>query len=122
MSDNTSASAKLQALRKDYSARLPEKGRSILTMWQSLEQNWSESGVAELQRMCHSLAGSGSTYGYSEITRKARDAENKLSALATKEQKPDNEKRVQITQTINKLRQACIDHATSGVNSNKQSG
>ena len=97
----------LQSLREDYAIRLPDKLSEIDAHWRMLGAvAWDPAGAAVLQRLTHSLAGSGSTFGYPELGEIARSAEQLLKAWLQDQRVPDSTQRVQLENLLGKLHQA----------------
>ena len=70
---------KLAALLKNYRSQLSARLKEIDTLWNQVSEH-GEMGDAgcELYRLVHSLAGSGASFGFSELSKKAKDFENSL--------------------------------------------
>lgn len=69
---------KLQALRQDYTNALPQRINLLHTLWQALQQGWGSATLQAFHRDVHSLCGSAGTYGYSDISFRARQLEQAL--------------------------------------------
>jgi diguanylate cyclase (GGDEF)-like protein len=81
---------KFQALRENYVAGLNEKLAQIEDLWKDLaREQWEQERVETLHRYAHSLIGSGSTFGFHEISSAARALDNELKALLEKQALPD---------------------------------
>lgn len=71
-------------LRATYLAQLPAKIQHLVAAWEHLASDPTGPGLAEaLYRQAHTLAGSGATFGYSELTEAARQVELALAPLRT---------------------------------------
>ena len=69
----------LRALRVSYADQLPEKLQEIETRWQTLNAGeWDPASAEVLHRLTHSLAGSGSTFGFPKLGEIARSIEQLL--------------------------------------------
>ena len=81
MPDNTQARlAKLQKLRKAYTAGLAERLAGIAQCWALVRQSPEDSSnVRELHRQVHSMAGSAGTFGYRRLGQAARNLEKIIS-------------------------------------------
>lgn len=77
--DNDKLQQQLDAIRAQYTDILPERLANINSKWHQLLTAWTPSAAQELTNMCHSLAGSATTFGFPEITRLSRQAEQLLS-------------------------------------------
>jgi len=75
------AVAALQALRRDYSVRMPERALELEARFAALEAGWTAADAAELRRLAHNLAGSGSAYGFPELSADAQRLERALDAV-----------------------------------------
>lgn len=72
---------KLHDLFVIYSKKLPDKIAQIEHQWQELLSKWDKLLYQNLHRDVHSLCGSAGTYGYNEVSKKARELEVYLKAL-----------------------------------------
>jgi diguanylate cyclase (GGDEF)-like protein len=69
-------------LMQSYVAALPEKIFEIKKSWrEARDEQWRGNASRELYRLVHQLAGSGTVFGFPEITEAARRAADCLSAL-----------------------------------------
>jgi HPt (histidine-containing phosphotransfer) domain-containing protein len=63
-------------LRTYFAARLPVRLDEIEAAWrESLHSSWETEPLRRFHRLVHSLAGAGTTFGYPEVSRAARDLE-----------------------------------------------
>lgn len=61
---------KLQDLQHNYAEKLPDKIEALWKIWDNVQNNRNKSGLlSEFRRMTHSLIGSGSTFGFNDITK-----------------------------------------------------
>jgi len=76
----------LRALSDGYARKLPEKLAQIGALWMVVRDeapsSWPVDALSNLHRMVHSLAGSGTTFGFAEVSKYARRAEIVLKPLA----------------------------------------
>ena len=98
---------KLLALREDYVSSLPGKISEVDTLWDTLTRQWQHNTLATLQRHAHSLAGSGATFGFSDISGTARALDNVLKELTQTDEAPAAQLRDTIAASISALKQAC---------------
>ncbi|MDY6981243.1 MAG: diguanylate cyclase, partial [Pseudomonadota bacterium] len=56
--------ARLERLHQDYARQLPDKIAVIDRLWQQLLAAPDTAIRQELIRLCHTLAGSGASYGF----------------------------------------------------------
>ncbi|MDO9224555.1 MAG: diguanylate cyclase [Pseudomonadota bacterium] len=81
--------AELAALRTEYADELPKRLREIDTLWQTLENGpWSPEALHKLHLHIHRLAGAGTTFGYAEMSKTARDLEKRLMAWLREPDRP----------------------------------
>ncbi len=66
----------LSELRNAYLAQLPQKLAQLNETWAQLQTDWVAESAMSLHRQLHSLAGSGTTYGFPRITDEARSLES----------------------------------------------
>ena len=67
---------KLEALRLEYQQMLPTKLENILALWQTIKkQKELGESMEEFYRQVHSLAGSGTTFGFSRLSSAAKELE-----------------------------------------------
>ncbi len=73
---------KLAIVRNNYARQLPQRIQEIETGWRQLkETEWNAQSLAALHRKVHSLAGSGGTFGFSDLGRAARNMEVPLKMV-----------------------------------------
>lgn len=77
-------SARFAELRQSYVAQLVEKTTQMLDDWQKIEAGEASAAtIVELQRIAHTLAGTGSTFGLPEVSSTAHALEVILSQLSS---------------------------------------
>lgn len=91
---NASFTERMAALGAQFRAELPRRVADLQSQWGELEHLWSRGALApdvmpedvpalaELHRIAHNLAGSGSTFGFEAITVQARVVDTLLKTLA----------------------------------------
>lgn len=72
---------KLLRLRKNYTDSLQNRLSEIQAETKNLLSEWSQESAKTLHRLCHSLAGSGATFGFPEISKAGRQLENLLDTI-----------------------------------------
>jgi len=78
---------KLQLLRQQYAEKLPARITTLEQQWHALNPDPQSAQYENLIREFHSLAGSGTSFGFPKITIYSRDIENiLLGAKATNAQ------------------------------------
>ena len=70
--------ARLDLLFQDYARRLPGKVTEIEQAWRALQDAPDSDRHQVLVRLCHTLAGSGASYGYEQVTEQSRCIERQL--------------------------------------------
>ena len=66
----------LIALRDEYQSNLPAKIQQLEELWRGLcEDAWDVEAFHLFTRLAHSLAGSGATYGFVQVSQAARALE-----------------------------------------------
>ena len=73
---------KLRLLGVDYAEQLPGKIAQIQEIWKNLQTGWDQLACQTLHRMAHGLSGSGALFGFSAISKAARDLDCSLVDLA----------------------------------------
>ncbi len=69
----------LRDLQQYFASRLPERLEEIEMAWAEVrESGWAPDALRTFHRLAHSLTGAGSTFGYPEVTRTARNLERYL--------------------------------------------
>ena len=79
MPNDQSVQDKLKALLDTYRSQLPQRLNEIDTLWQVVcEQGKMGDEGKELYRLVHSLAGSGASFGFSDLSKAAKAFEMAL--------------------------------------------
>lgn len=74
---------KMKELQEDYRRKLPERLKSIQETWSICSQkDFSDPHYKQLEKLLHHLSGSGSTFGFPEISKKSKEIELLLSELS----------------------------------------
>jgi chemotaxis protein histidine kinase CheA len=98
---------KLQLLRQQYADKLPERVIDIEQKWLALNQSNPETAEYQnLIREFHSLAGSGASYGFANVTTLSREIENILLDSITNKNQHSEEILTQINIKLSALKQA----------------
>lgn len=95
---------RLQALREDYVARLPERIADIEQDWAAVAGQAAPHAGDRLYRKLHSLAGSAGTFGLADLSRQARSIEQQLHNLTASGERLDVKEHAVITAGIAQLR------------------
>jgi len=101
----TGLQEKLRLLAEAYAAKLPDKIDQIDQMWRQLQAEWNEEGLQTLHRTVHSLAGSGKTFGFAEISVAAHDLEGILKGIMKLKTPASEQQCAQVQKKIEELRQ-----------------
>lgn len=95
---------KLSALRIQYINKLPERLQKLEQCWQGLDKDFN--ALSEFHREVHSLAGSGGTFGFSELSQTARILERTLFIFIKLKQTLSFEQKQHISLEFSQLSQA----------------
>ncbi len=69
-----------ERLRAQYRSKLPDRLADINDDWAKISvDGWNEEVARSIHNACHLLAGTGKTFGYSNVTKYARIVETKLT-------------------------------------------
>lgn len=73
---------KMRSLHREYQKLLPIRLREIERLWaEASGQDGDTEGLTRLCRMVHTLAGSGSTFGFTNLSKKARQVEGLVNEV-----------------------------------------
>lgn len=92
MSNGNNLQDKLNAAFKAYSSALPEKIVEISTCWNKLLKEWDHWVFEDFKRSIHSLHGSGSIYGYTDMSLIAGQIEKILNHSSDAKNTSDEDK------------------------------
>jgi len=99
----------LAKLRADYAEQLPATVAQMEDLWRQLvAAEITSPRLAELGRMAHSIAGSGTTFGVPNATRAARDLECFLDRYTQSGQLPGRTEQETVSALLAALRQAAV--------------
>lgn len=108
----------MAVLRRQYVEVFPGKIHDIEECWNRMNDgdaaatdqvDWALEDMSSLRLMVHSLAGSGATFGFTEISEKARAAENSLIPLIEEDVAPSPEIRSEIEAHLSALAGVSLD-------------
>ena len=72
----------LRGLQQDYAEQLPAKIEEMEKLWSTIQDSKNNyKRLAQLRKMSHKLIGSGSTFGFDEITKNAQQLEMLLDMV-----------------------------------------
>lgn len=93
-----------ERLRAEYRRKLPDRLADINDDWAKISvDGWNEEVARSIHNACHLLAGSGKTFGYSNVTKYARIVEMKLTEVFDGEGAPGQEGLDALGTAINNL-------------------
>lgn len=92
-------------LQREYASRLPQKILDLEKMWRDV-LNSDETAVqlAKFRRMVHSIAGSGETFGFKDITDIARQLEVQLDMIIVEGAETVSDHQDQIDRLLDDMR------------------
>lgn len=73
----------LKKLKSQYAQQLPQKISALIPEWESLQQEWTKEKATLFHRNIHSLIGTSGTFGFIELSKKARELETQLKGMQT---------------------------------------
>jgi diguanylate cyclase (GGDEF)-like protein len=79
--DKSNFEQHLEKLKNEYKAQLPVKLEAIVTDWNRLNHQWNPELMVTLHRNVHSLIGTSGTFGFTDISKTARELETQLKPL-----------------------------------------
>ena len=103
MVDEQSLQAKLEALRQNFIAQLPQRLALLESGLAKWRQAWDENELSEFHRTAHTLTGAGATFGCDELSQVARQLEQQLLT-------PEQAKQLDVVESLlDKVRHAIHD-------------
>ena len=104
---------KLARMRVAYAQKLDQKTANIQSGWQDLLTHWNSDSLDALYRQVHNLAGSGSTFGFPDISSSAQTLQTLLYPLRDGNLYPTREEMEEIGQAhrhlVQILRQSSLE-------------
>lgn len=98
-------------LRAEYAAQLPGSVAQMDELWQRLlAAEVPATGLAELIRMAHSIAGSGTTFGLPDASRAAREVESFLERFAADSRLPEPAEQETVATLLAALKLAVVQN------------
>ena len=83
---------RLAQLSVGFRDELPQRLDDISTAWCALQESgWNDENAETLERLAHSLAGAGATFGLASISEAAKSLERAVEALRAGEAPSDDE-------------------------------
>ncbi len=102
---NSDFTQRLRALYEDYAEKLPAKIAELCTCWDELSADWQLESLSSFHRLAHTLAGSGATFGFEQVSHSARALEQTLKALVKNESGLNEQIRGAIDRQLKELQQ-----------------
>ena len=106
LSDNVKN--KLSALSDDYSNQLPDRYNEVYTTYRLARISSSAEEVNTLRLVLHKLAGSGATFGYSELSNQAKKLVHFLDHFLRRNELPGKEEWDSFESLFLTLKQICL--------------
>ena len=100
---------KLHQLRQQYAEKLPGRHRGLEQQWLALELDPQTAQYENLIREFHSLAGSGTSFGFPRITILSREIEDILLQLKFTEASDIKEVKSEIERRLSELKQSATE-------------
>ena len=101
----TKAMDQLMDLQQDYASRLPGKIIELEQIWERiLSQSNTKNDLALLRRKVHNLAGSGTTFGFKQISEYARQLELQVDMIISEGEKTIAQRKNKINELLDNMR------------------
>ena len=81
--------ARLAVLTAQFQCELPSRRETLRQQWRALNDDWSLDALNALHGSTHNLAGAGSTFGYDELTARARAVDRHFKVLLERQALPE---------------------------------
>lgn len=94
---------KFRALQENFIVQLAPKQRAIAAHWQQLQQQWQPGELDALYLVVHRLAGAGETFGFPQLSQRARALDHLLLACSQSAAPPAPETRGQLQDAVEAL-------------------
>jgi diguanylate cyclase (GGDEF)-like protein len=105
----TAIERELAELQDQYILNLPKKIARLKDLWRKLiHYSWSDDAFGLLQRISHSLAGSGKTFGFAQLSNDARKLDDYLLTIVNKKQTPSADERAYIDALLKTLEATAV--------------
>jgi HPt (histidine-containing phosphotransfer) domain-containing protein len=100
---------KLHQLRQQYAEKLPGRIRGLEQQWLALELDPQTAQYENLIREFHSLAGSGTSFGFPQITKLSREIEEILLQLKFADDQDSKKVKSEINTRLSELKHAATE-------------
>ena len=97
---------KLQQLRQQYAEKLPARITALEQQWQALDLDTQPAQFETLIREFHTLAGSGASFGFPQISALSRDIEQLLLSVKSTNAQLSEQTRTEVNAKLSTLKQA----------------
>jgi chemotaxis protein histidine kinase CheA len=104
---------KLQLLRQQYAEKLPTRITALVQQWQAVNPDPQSAEFENLIREFHSLAGSGTSFGFPQITTLSRNIENILLGTKSTNTQLSEQVKADINAKLSILQQAASQEQDS---------
>jgi chemotaxis protein histidine kinase CheA len=82
MTEPNDLQARLDAIRADFIADLPNRAAALLQTWEQVQASgWQDAPLRDLHHLVHSLSGAGATFGCAGLSERARALEEQMQRL-----------------------------------------
>lgn len=82
MTEPNDLQARLDAIRADFIADLPNRATGLRETWEQVQASgWQDAPLRDLHRLVHSLSGAGATFGCAALSERARALEEHIQRL-----------------------------------------
>lgn len=105
---------RLNELQLIFQQQLPGRLDELRQCWQQLMESWNSEELGRLHRICHSLAGSGGSFGAYQLGQAARALEQRLKAQLAEGERPDANTMRQLQQLLDELCKCATSWSPSG--------
>lgn len=95
--------ARMAALTEQFRRELPDRLIALRQQWRALNDAWNSDALSALHGSTHNLAGAGATFGYDELTTRARAVDRHFKVLLEQSQAPDIALREEMNVLFNAL-------------------
>ena len=99
---------RFENLRDRYAADLSEQVNNIQKYWHILINDpGDQESIQNLLKICHGLAGTGSSFGFTQLSEHTREIEHFLRPVSEKNTDIDIDKMYEVTELIELLDDDC---------------
>lgn len=88
--------ARMAVLTAQFHSELPSRLSTLQQQWRALNETWSIDTLKALHNNTHNVAGSGATFGYDELTIRARAIDRQFKLLLDRTEIPDSNLRAEL--------------------------